>query len=67
MLRSSTVLALVGTAAAADTYPTDEVACKFLGRMMQCTTMPNCPGNCGLCVDTGRDGVHRDRRLPMEF
>ena len=36
MLRSATILALVGTAAAAGTYPTDAVACANLGHFLDC-------------------------------
>ena len=36
MLRSAAVLALVGTAAAAGTYPTDTEACANLGHSLDC-------------------------------
>jgi limonene-1,2-epoxide hydrolase len=41
MLRSATILALVGTAAAAGTYPADAVACANLGHFMDCMMLPD--------------------------
>ena len=56
MLRSATILALVGTAAAAGTYPADAVACANLGHFMDCMMLPdeascNANTNCLYVVD----------------
>ena len=61
MLRSATILALVGTAAAAGTYPTDAVACANLGHQLDCMMLgeeAKCTANnnCQYYDGSGEDG-----------